>query len=554
MINWRSKKNIIVVIVSFVICLAIIFFLIDRKLPFINQESKKIREIQKNTLFIGRQRFIQESLGLYGEGNNLVTNENIKKLIHETLIKYDMPKTEGQYNITFTPALVHEIPQNPITAGELENYFEYNLCPGIKFHNGKELTNEDIIATLTLNNNKGGGFASFITDFRPSAEDKYKFFIKFANNQNNLNLYALCKLYIMNSDLIRTNQKYRHIGLGAYRLTKFDAATNLVELERFEDYYKAADYRMSNIKKIVSEYIPNPKTLYMNVARGNIDIMQDNAENIQLQTARTVDKKVLQVFESDLLNIFSVFLNCETLDLSVREKICEIFTPEVKKDILDQLNEDDNYSIVDSFSDSRLKGYLHDVHSDDSPNNSQSDATKPTQPIRVVLSNIHNSVTNKYILKMADILKQKGFSIKIEHYDQSETWKKIFSGDYDITGFSEFLENPYPHHLLNLYFGKINNQNKGDKSKYFVNVEAVNNISFCEDKNIWDELENLKYVDVNSENYGQRIKDVHLQLARKYAFIPCFHVNRTKRIIKKNILMYNEDAFANADLRYIIKN
>ncbi|WBL31431.1 ABC transporter substrate-binding protein [Candidatus Phytoplasma sacchari] len=548
--NLKYKKNILFII-KIVIILIFCFVLIFFGKRFLSKKNDVIEN--KDTLLIGTSSEIKNGFGMFGMGANTTNNAQVRNLIHEYLISSSEIKKNNHYYTEYKEKLIEKIPTSAIKHGKFKDYYEFNLKSGIKFHNGDELTNDDVLETLNLNNSTKGEHSYFIDDFAKPTDNsqKYKFYIKFKDDKNSLNYHHLSKIPIINKKLMQTDfENFRNIGLGAFKLKKFDPNTKTIELSFFSDYFRLSNRVSSNIKNIIIHFIPSVQTLYMNLEKGKLDLILENTDQVYLENM-TQNKK-LKLVENDNLNLTYIILNSNTLSIENRKSIVQVLTPKLKTKILEELGEDLSYcKVVNYFSDNRLKG--GDISDNDFDHLITNDksviAAKPNKKIKALFTNI-DETKNRFMNKFLEILSnEEGFKIEKLQFEKNETIAKAKSGDFDIFCLTEYLENTFPHYLLNVYFGKIydpNNPNVIPQNSTEIN-EAYFNVSCLNEPDIYEKIEYLKKIDFNTLEYENKIKELHEVLTKKYITIPLFQINKIRNLLRHNIEGFNVNIFGEID-------
>ncbi|KAB8121749.1 MAG: ABC-type peptide/nickel transport system substrate-binding protein [Candidatus Phytoplasma cynodontis] len=519
-----------------------------------NNQNQEKKEYLKDILMVGTSTEIKNGFGMFGMGENTTNNAQVRNLMHEYLVSPLEIQKKGYYFTEYKNKLIEEIPKKPITTGLWKGYYEFNLIPNIKFHDGKELTNDDIIETLELNRDSQNEHSYFIDKFAKSDDltKKYLFYIKFKNNKDLLNYHHLSKIPIISKEVKdKDPQNFRNIGLGSFKLTKFDPNTKTIELEFFSDYYQLKNNNDVNIKKIIIYFIPSIQTLYMNLEKGELDLILENIEQVYLE--KMIKNKQLKLVENTNLNLTYIILNSKTLSIENRKSIVQEFTPYLKKEILNDLGEDSSYyQVVNVFSDNRLKGgnFSDQEFNDIILNDIKIQASKPNSKIRALFTNADetkNRFMNKFIEKLSN---EKGFNIEKIQLEKNETIAKAKSGEFDMFCLTEYLENTFPHYLLNVYFGKIHSSNHTNNS---ANSEAYLNVSGLNEPEIYDKIDYLKTIDFNNPDYESKIKELHKVLIEKYIAIPLFQINKIRNLVRNNIEGFNMNIFGEINWNKIKK-
>jgi len=185
-------------------------------------------------------------------------------------------------------ALLKSMPGEMYSPGLAESWtispdfkvYEFKLRKGVKFHNGDEMTAEDVV--FSFSRYKGTN-AKLINDriSKVEAVNPYLFRVTFKEPFVNFLEYFLCgtstigwvvpKKYI--ERVGEAEFKKKPIGCGPYKFVEFKADAGLV-MEAFEGFWR----KVPKVKRLEIQIIREPSTRYAMVSRGEIDmatLMQD---------------------------------------------------------------------------------------------------------------------------------------------------------------------------------------------------------------------------------------------------------------------------------------
>ena len=158
--------------------------------------------------------------------------------------------------------------------------YEFKLRRGVKFHNGDEMTAEDVVFSFSRYK---GTSAKLLNDriSKVEAVNPYLFRVTFKASFPNFLEYFLCgtstigwvvpKKYI--EKVGEAEFKKNPIGCGPYKFVEFKADAGLV-MEAFEGFWR----KVPKVKRLEIQIIREPSTRYAMVSRGEIDmatLMQD---------------------------------------------------------------------------------------------------------------------------------------------------------------------------------------------------------------------------------------------------------------------------------------
>jgi len=161
--------------------------------------------------------------------------------------------------------------------------FIFHLRKGVKFHNGMEVTAEDVAYTYEsildpeLKSPKKSGLANLD---RVEVIDKYtvKFVLKnpdawFA--KNNLTLGIVPKAVAENNP----NYAFNPVGYGPFKFVSYESG-NKVVLRANEDYFEGRPY----LDEVILRIIPDPTTRFAEIKAGTVDLVQNgiNPEDLPL--------------------------------------------------------------------------------------------------------------------------------------------------------------------------------------------------------------------------------------------------------------------------------
>jgi len=197
--------------------------------------------------------------------------------------------------------------------------YVFELQPGIKFHNGDELTAEDVVFTMKRLLKMGEGFAylylPIVSDTQ--ALDKYK--VQFSLKETFPNfLSILVRFYILNKSQVMANISKdgnygefgdygkewlttHDAGSGPYKVKQMEIAEGLI-MEKFEDYWAGWE---ENAPHFVHEIGTNePVTVQTLMARGELEITDQwqSFENLSAMQ-KLPNTELSSIFEGLILNI-----------------------------------------------------------------------------------------------------------------------------------------------------------------------------------------------------------------------------------------------------------
>lgn len=184
--------------------------------------------------------------------------------------------------------------------------WHFTLYEGIKFHDGSDLTSEDVKASLLRA--KGQTLIAHIVANVEDViiEDDYNFIIKttkpFAAMLSNLADPACC---ILPSELIESGNDFSQnpIGSGPYVFESWTPSDKVV-FTRFEDYFKPEE--ASQFDKLEFRVIPEGSSRTIALETNEIDI---NMSVLASDYQRIKDNEDLEMYESNANQLYGLFFN-----------------------------------------------------------------------------------------------------------------------------------------------------------------------------------------------------------------------------------------------------
>lgn len=251
----KSKKTLIVLI-SIGILTVIIgssllgIFLYKNKL---NKDLEQKRVAAKNVDKVTAS-YLTEVQGIYPDIDLEVTVITFNMHFYEGLTQFDK-------DLRIKPLLA-ESWENPN-----ETTWRFRLKKGVKFHNGQELTSEDVKASYDL-----AIADENLNQFSPGLDsvkiiDKYTVDI-ITKSPDPILVNTIPPIFILPKSLIESKNYENPIGTGPYKLIKKDKT--VYTLERFENYYG----EKPKVKNVVLNPIADKDQRFNAVVNGEIDISE----------------------------------------------------------------------------------------------------------------------------------------------------------------------------------------------------------------------------------------------------------------------------------------
>ena len=172
------------------------------------------------------------------------------------------------YNMNPVPDLAesYEISEDGCT-------WTFKLREGVKFHNGTEMTAEDVVASMIAAQSEAN-VANYTKDYTAvEATDKYVVTITTDGYNSNL-LYSLANHanFILPKALLESGHNFNEepVGTGAYKFVKWNHGDS-IEFEANEDYYAGAPA----FKKLIWRFIPEGTSRSLALEGGEVDFVID---------------------------------------------------------------------------------------------------------------------------------------------------------------------------------------------------------------------------------------------------------------------------------------
>ena len=154
--------------------------------------------------------------------------------------------------------------------------WEFKLREGVKFHNGEEMTAEDIKASMEYAR-ENASFTNTYSNFWESIEikDKYTFVVK-TKEVYAKTLYDMASHYALPKSLLESGEDIsaNPIGTGPYKFVKWTLGDK-IEFEAFEDYWQGAPA----IKKLTYRIIPEGSSRTIALEAGEVDFIVEVDNN-----------------------------------------------------------------------------------------------------------------------------------------------------------------------------------------------------------------------------------------------------------------------------------
>jgi len=212
----------------------------------------------KDTLVVAAP---DESANLSTTGHDALQTAYLNVLSYNGLMKLD-------YNMNPVPDLAESY-----EVSEDGNTWTFKLREGVKFHNGTEMTAEDVVASMIAAQSEPN-VANFTKDYTAvEATDKYVVTITTDGYNSNL-LYSLANHanFVLPKALLESGHDFNSepCGTGAFKFVKWNHGDS-IEYEANEDYYGGAPA----FKKLIWRFIPEGTTRSLELEGGGVDFVID---------------------------------------------------------------------------------------------------------------------------------------------------------------------------------------------------------------------------------------------------------------------------------------
>lgn len=236
--------------------------------------------IRTQTIDLDRAKPVVVALTERFSGLNTLTNtatdaasDRMRALIYNSLVRvnenFEYVGELGEYKI-----------------GDDNLTVTFTLRDGVKFHNGKLLTAEDVKYTFdalfAANGAKAGSFYDYAPDkAKRGAPKKTPHLRSIETPDAKTVVFRLSRLALVNELLANLvtipiipegtseQQNFAPIGTGAFRFVRFDEPESAVELEAFPEYWEGAP----KIAKLNVKTVSDPSALESELLRGNVDVV-----------------------------------------------------------------------------------------------------------------------------------------------------------------------------------------------------------------------------------------------------------------------------------------
>ncbi|KAB1185144.1 MULTISPECIES: ABC transporter substrate-binding protein [Haloferax] len=185
----------------------------------------------------------------------------------------------------------------------------FELREGVKFHNGKEMTSEDVLASYERVQNGdylATGFFEFVEELR--APDDYTFEIQLTEPfAPFLAKMATAELSVMPAENAAKDMVETPIGTGPYKFDSREIETSFT-MVRNEDYWGTSDEDGPFIEEIVKSEIPDPSVRLQSFLAGEYDFINGIAPKDVSRVEQAPDVRFEKQFPKSLVYLG---MNCD---------------------------------------------------------------------------------------------------------------------------------------------------------------------------------------------------------------------------------------------------
>ena len=217
---------------------------------------------------------------------------------------------EGLVKPTSDGELVPAVAESYTLSEDLISY-EFKLRSGVKFHNGKTVTMDDVLYSLTRCRDEGYVTALAGCEFAGEGDTLT---ITLPTPNNEFLAYLTCA--IIPSDY--SEQATAPVGTGPFRFASRQAQQNIV-LERFDDYW-GEKAKLNRVTYLIYE---NPEALVMALKGGAVDLYA----HLGISTISQLGAE-FEIIEGTMNLVQAVYLNhtyAPLSDVRVRQALCYAF-------------------------------------------------------------------------------------------------------------------------------------------------------------------------------------------------------------------------------------
>ena len=199
----------------------------------------------------------------------LNTHDELQNIIFSGLMKYDV---NGKPVVDLAESYQFD---------DATNTYTFEIRKGVKWHDGKDFTADDVVFTydvLTKDKTLSASITSNYEDISSvTAPDDHTVVIKLSKyNAAMLDYFTIGvvpKHLLEDEDINTASFNQNPIGTGRYKFVDWDTAGGMITLERNEDYYD----KVPNIERVIYKTVSVESTKAMMLESGEADLAWLNA-------------------------------------------------------------------------------------------------------------------------------------------------------------------------------------------------------------------------------------------------------------------------------------
>ncbi|MCC5438474.1 ABC transporter substrate-binding protein [Clostridium botulinum] len=513
---------------------------------------KDLSEVSQNLKYISNN--LLNEIEVDSKENNIILNTYIdgRPLYLDPALSYELNSSLLLNNIHIGLLTINSYGE--ISPGIAKSWYlekdnltwVFNLKKGIKFHNGKEVTSEDVKFSLERLldpklNSPNGWLLEIIEgseDFKKGAAkhvsgikilDKYRISLTLSYSYSGflLNLgLELCG--IINKDSINHGDV---VGCGPYKISEFNDEG--CKLEAFKEYFNGAPYiDIININ-FKSE---SPIDDFLNK---DLDVLTLNDKN---EYTTLCSNKDINLIEQDLLATYYASFNMKSNSIFSRDKDVRyalnlaIDKNRIIKDILGGLGVEAKGPFPPSIiPNNKLKGFSHNK-SKAKEILSRSDFNRSRDKLNILIRKDEDSLFSKITEYILEDLKNIGIDCIVKEVNSSEylNLDNILKCDMAISRWC--ADSGDPDNFLEPIF----------------NIENVSNISRYDNKLVNEKLKKAKNL-INPEKRKKLYEEIQEIIVEDVPWIFLYHP-KLAIAVQNNILGLNANPLGLFKYEDIIKN
>ncbi|WP_341266560.1 ABC transporter substrate-binding protein [Candidatus Phytoplasma fraxini] len=406
------------------------------------------------------------------------------------------------------------------------------LKNNIFFHNGEELTTDDII--FTYNRAENNEHPQFLEIEKITKTDNKNFEIQLKEN----NLWTDFKFYrffrVLNKKAVVENEtEGLKIGCGPYKLTNYTRNDKL-EFELFDKYHNK-DRIQNSPKQLKFKISKDDDTLLQEIEQRKLDALISYPASKINNLEKLKDK--INIITNNSVSGSYIYINKDKVNLEKRKAIAQTIDPLKIKEELQLPSQ-----ILTTYIPQSLIGHNETLQR--YTNNNIDLIQKTVEKFSNTQKRIKIGLSSKNTIdvenKIIEQLRNVGFDVSLTQTDFNTLLEEVKGDSYDMIFLGENHELEYGHKAFSDYFLSINNNNN------FCHINL-------EDKpHIEDKLTQAAQTSDKNE-YIRLIKEVSKYIHDQYFVIPLYLTPNyciTSKLIQKG---FETDVFGNFDFTSIIK-